>query len=190
MNHIRLPLICAALLLLGGCYFKAYEDLVGEHALKLARADSLMVIDDEIYRIDEGDSGYVNVCQIARKDDRPGQCESDFKMKIERTGRGNYLAQLGDEYFALITRAPGSDSACFYLLGAALALDEVDWTPFNRLEARTLKGLPKDVNSRQDLARIVDLYESRILPEDPACPGNHLAIRDPAALKLEGDAAD
>jgi len=183
-------MISAALLLLGGCYFKADEDLIGDDALTLLKADSLFVIGGEVYRIDQADAGYVNVCQIIRKDDRPGRCETELQMKIERTSRGNYLAQLEDQYFALITRAPGSNSGCLYLLGGALAMDKADWTPLNKLEAKVLKRIPKEVSSRQDLARIVDLYETRILPRDRNCPGNRFTVSDPASLMLGGDVAD
>ena len=182
-------MIAAALLVLGGCYFKADEDLIGDHALKLARADSLLVIEVEVYRVAESDAGYVNACKIVRKDAPSGECEAEFQMKIERTSRGNYLAELQDEYFAVITRAPGSDSGCFYLLGGALAMDKEDWTPFNKLEATVLKGLPKEVRTRQDLAHIIDLYEIRILPQDPKCPANRFVVSDPTALRVEGDVA-
>ncbi|MBK6490984.1 MAG: hypothetical protein IPF97_04480 [Sphingomonadales bacterium] len=189
MIRLRSIMIGAALLLLGGCFFKADEDLIGDHALTLVRADSLVVIEGEVYRIDEGDNGYVNACKIVRKDTPSGECEAEFQMKIERTSRGNYIAELQDEYFALITHAPGSDSGCFYLLGGALAMDKEDWTPFNKVEAKVLKGLPKDVRTRQDLAHIIDLYEIRILPQDPKCPANLFVVSDPAALRVEGDVA-
>lgn len=187
MIPFRMLTIGAALLLLGGCYFKASSDLIGERALKLDTAESLIVIGGEVYRIDDGEAGYLHLCQIVRKGDHPGQCGSEFQMKIERTRLGNYLAEVEDEYFALITRAPVSDSGCLYLLGGALAMDKVDWTPLNRLEAKVLKGIPKEVSTRQDLSRIVDLYEARILPKDPKCPNNRFVVSDPASLKVEGD---
>lgn len=187
MIRFRLPIAGAALLLLGGCYFQASTDLIGEHALKMEDSDSLVVIGGEIYRLDEHGSGYVDICQITRKEDRPGRCETEFQMKFERTSRGNYLAQFGNEYFALITREPGKDEGCFYLLGAALGMEPGDWTPLNTLEARVLKAIPKEVGSRQDLMKIVDLYETSILPRDPNCPYNHMIISDPRAFRVEGD---
>lgn len=188
MIRFRFPIIGAALLLLGGCYFKASTDLIGEHALKLEDADSLIIIGDAIYRLDDNGSAYVDICQITRKEDRPGRCESEYRMKLERTGRGNYLAQFGDEYFALIKREAGKDNGCFYFLGAALGMEPGEWTPLNTLEAGVLKGIPKEVGSRQDLARIVDLYETSILPRDPNCPDNRMITSDPKAFRVEGDA--
>ncbi len=189
MFRCRMSVSWGALLFLAGCYFKAPVDLIGSHASALARSDSLLVIGGEVYRIDDMGSGYFNACHIVWKNDRAGQCANEVPIKFERTGRGNVLVQMADESFALVQWTSGAERGCLYFLGEGLSIDSpLEPKALWKLEAKILKGLPAEVNSRQELARIVDLYETRILTRYRNCPAHQILFSDPAAFQVESPA--
>jgi len=191
----RLLAAVLAPVLLAGC-FGAEQDLIGSHAVVPVKLDSLVTFNGTPYRLDRRKQGTF-ACELRLKTDTARQCWDRYRVKFERTARGNLIVQATSvdtrfidsdkSVFLLVKRPDSSEYQCWYVLGAT-----ADGTPEAVQQAQDAIddrfGAGSDVD-RKTLLEIVDAYETSVLPLDPECPASRLVVVEHDALRFSDEPA-
>ena len=90
MYRFSIYIIC--ILSVSGCY-ESPSDLIGEHASKIQKFDSLIVRKNDAYVVTPKGNQAV-LCGLTTRSDLKKPCVEGIDMKMERTNRGNYIVQI------------------------------------------------------------------------------------------------